>query len=225
VRAVVLGNPEGGVREQPPAVVVTSDMVEMGRRATQRLIALGHRRIAFATGALEPGMYADSWLSGYRFAHAEAGLSADPQLIFNLSEPLPEQRGHKMSSWFASLKGGAMPTAYVIPDGSVPDGVDHLPPAELNGQPGTRAPHVALGPDRSTLDLFGRDLVLLTAGAQANLPVRTHAIDAPGFIDAYGITSNGATLVRPDGIVAWRSRDQLDPAELDQALATILAKA
>ena len=76
-----------------------------------------------------------------------------------------------------------------------------------------------------TLDLFGRELVLLTAGAQANLPVRTHAIEAPGFTDAYGITSNGATLVRPYGIVAWRSRDRLDPAELDQALATILAKA
>src|SRR4051812_32433803 len=52
----------------------------------------------------------------------------------------------------------------VIGDGSVPDGVLHLPPAELRGQPGTRAPHVALGPDRSTLDLFGRELVLLSAG-------------------------------------------------------------
>ena len=32
----------------------------------------------------------------------------------------------------------------------------HMPPAESRGPPGTRAPHVALGPDRSTLDLFGR---------------------------------------------------------------------
>src|SRR5215468_10303708 len=39
--------------------------------------------------------------------------------------------------------GMVMRSRAVIPDGSVPDGVDHLPPAELNGQPGTRAPHVA----------------------------------------------------------------------------------
>jgi 2-polyprenyl-6-methoxyphenol hydroxylase-like FAD-dependent oxidoreductase len=121
--------------------------------------------------------------------------------------------------------GMVMRSRAVIPDGSVPDGVDHIPPAELNGQPGTRAPHVALGPDRSTLDLFGRELVLLTAQPPANLPVRAHAIDAPGFTDAYGITSEGATLVRPDGIVAWRSPGRLEPADLDRALATILAKA
>src|SRR5215208_1440851 len=32
------------------------------------------------------------------------------------------------------------------------DGVLHLPPSELDGRPGTRAPHVWLGADRSTLD-------------------------------------------------------------------------
>jgi 2-polyprenyl-6-methoxyphenol hydroxylase-like FAD-dependent oxidoreductase len=121
--------------------------------------------------------------------------------------------------------GMVMRSAAVIPDGSIDPGADHIPPAELNGQPGTRAPHVALGPDRSTLDLFGRDLVLLTTRTQANLPVRAHAIEAPGFTAAYGITNAGATLVRPDGIVAWRSPDRLDPADLDTALATILAKA
>ena len=39
-----------------------------------------------------------------------------------------------------------------------------MPPAEMRGQPGTRAPHVALGPDRSTLDLFGRSFVAAPAG-------------------------------------------------------------
>jgi 2-polyprenyl-6-methoxyphenol hydroxylase-like FAD-dependent oxidoreductase len=121
--------------------------------------------------------------------------------------------------------GMVMRSSAVIPDGSIPDGADHIPPAELNGQPGTRAPHVALGPDRSTLDLFGRDFVLLTTRPQTNLPVRAHAIDAPGFTGAYGIANGGAALVRPDGIVAWRSRDHFDPADLRDALATILAKA
>jgi FAD binding domain/Aromatic-ring hydroxylase, C-terminal len=121
--------------------------------------------------------------------------------------------------------GMVMRSRAVIPDGSVAEGVDHIPPAELRGQPGTRAPHVPLGPDRSTLDLLGRELVLLHSGTATNPPVRAHAIDAPGFTDAYGIRNRGATLVRPDGIVAWRSPDRVDPAELDRALATILAKA
>src|SRR3954447_18249197 len=49
----------------------------------------------------------------------------------------------------------------VVSDGSIPAGVLHVSPSELRGQPGTRAPHVALGPDRSTLDLFGRAFVVL----------------------------------------------------------------
>ena len=121
--------------------------------------------------------------------------------------------------------GMVMRSRAVIPDGTIDPSADHIPPAELRGQPGTRAPHVALGPDRSTLDLFGRELVLLSARTAANLPVRMHAIDAPGFTETYGITPDGATLVRPDGIVAWRSPDRFDPAELDGALATILAEA
>src|SRR3954468_13545784 len=120
--------------------------------------------------------------------------------------------------------GMVMRSRAVIPDGTIDPSADHIPPAELRGQPGTRAPHVALGPDRSTLDLFGRELVLLSASTAANLPVRTHAIDAPGFTDAYGITDRGAPLVRPDGIVAWRSPDRLVPAELRTALDTIVAK-
>src|SRR3954451_3916940 len=44
------------------------------------------------------------------------------------------------------------------------DGVLHLPPAELGGRPGTRAPHVWLGDDRSTLDLFGDGFVVVRPG-------------------------------------------------------------
>jgi len=45
-------------------------------------------------------------------------------------------------------------------------------------------------------------------------PLVACAIDEEGdvsdpnssFLDAYGIDSNGAVLIRPDGYVAWRSR-------------------
>jgi hypothetical protein len=110
-----------------------------------------------------------------------------------------------------------------VDDGSIPDGVLHIPPSEVRGQPGTRAPHVALGPDRSTLDLFGRGFALLRAGTGGWAPpgVEAHAIDADGFADAYGLSAGGACLVRPDGIVGWRSRGTFERDELTSALATI----
>lgn len=95
-------------------------------------------------------------------------------------------------------------------------------PMDWAGQPGTRAPHVWIrrdGHTLSTLDLFGHDLVLLTqdprwipltrdtgapltamlVGADIQFPA-----DAP-FTKRFGVADDGAVLVRPDGIVAWRS--------------------
>jgi hypothetical protein len=108
------------------------------------------------------------------------------------------------------------------------DGALHLAPAELDGRPGTRAPHVVLGDDRSTLDLFGSQFVLLRAagdGADDWAPpgVAAHVIDTDGFAAAYGLSAGGATLVRPDGVVAWRSRGPAEHAEVEEALATALA--
>src|SRR3954470_21434404 len=103
------------------------------------------------------------------------------------------------------------------------DGLRHLPPAETRGRPGTRAPHVPLGPDRSTLDLFGRALVLLRpAGAESWAPtgVDVHVIEAEGFTEAYGITRDGATLVRPDGVVGWRSEGACERDVLAAAVDT-----
>jgi hypothetical protein len=79
-------------------------------------------------------------------------------------------------------------------------------PREGTGKPGFRAPHVDLG-GRSTLDLFGRGFVLLSA-SQAWLdasPVEAHPVDA-AVAERYGIGAEGASLVRPDGFVAWRAR-------------------
>jgi putative polyketide hydroxylase len=52
--------------------------------------------------------------------------------------------------------------------------------------------------------------------------VTTHVIDAPGFPDAYGIGPAGAALVRPDGIVAWRSAGPPAAGEVPEVLARIL---
>jgi 2-polyprenyl-6-methoxyphenol hydroxylase-like FAD-dependent oxidoreductase len=110
--------------------------------------------------------------------------------------------------------------------GGASDGRRYMPPAETRGLPGTRAPHVVLGPDRSTLDLFGRSFVLLRADGDGWAPpgVEAHTIDADGFEEAYGITREGASLVRPDGIVGWRSTGAFEHQEVEAALRSILAR-
>src|SRR4051794_10702622 len=104
----------------------------------------------------------------------------------------------------------------------------HLSPAELDGRPGTRAPHLVLPDGRSTLDLFGSQFVLLRAagdGADDWAPpgVAAHVIDAEPFAETYGLSAGGATLVRPDGVIAWRSRGPADRADIERALARALA--
>jgi putative polyketide hydroxylase len=120
-----------------------------------------------------------------------------------------------------------------------------LPPAlrpdQWAGQPGTRAPHLWLqrGEQRlSTLDLFQPDWVLLAedarwAAAAAECSVRlgvavrcvgigsdVRVADAQAFRDAFGIGASGASLVRPDGYVAWRSFAM--PRDLTGTLESIL---
>jgi len=103
----------------------------------------------------------------------------------------------------------------------------HTDPFKAAGRPGTRAPHLVLerdGQRLSSLDLFGRGFVLLCGpggsdwadaiGRLANPLVTVHQIGTPAswqepagaFAEAYGISPEGAVLVRPDGFVAWRSR-------------------
>lgn len=130
---------------------------------------------------------------------------------------------------------------------------EHLPlvqpPERWTGQPGTRAPHVVLEQQSkpiSTLDLFGSHFVLLIGpdgqhwkdAAQRtqntlHLPLDTYQIggEAGDLIDAdsafchaYGISANGAVIVRPDGFIGWRSLTSKENAEqaLTQALSTLL---
>ncbi|PWK91002.1 2-polyprenyl-6-methoxyphenol hydroxylase-like FAD-dependent oxidoreductase [Lentzea atacamensis] len=94
-----------------------------------------------------------------------------------------------------------------------------LPPAQRpeqwNGQPGTRAPHVWIAPGKSTLDLFQRGWVLVADHPQweeaaKQLGIRYERIEQ---LDVFGLFAKGASLVRPDGYIAWRSTDlPNDPA-------------
>jgi 2-polyprenyl-6-methoxyphenol hydroxylase-like FAD-dependent oxidoreductase len=108
------------------------------------------------------------------------------------------------------------------------DGALHQHPSEARGRPGTRAPHVALADGSSTLDLVGTEFTVLRPagdGGEDWAPpgATSHVVDAEPFAEAYGLTTGGATLVRPDGFIAWRSQGHADRDGVARALATALA--
>src|SRR5262245_459341 len=113
----------------------------------------------------------------------------------------------------------------------------HDDPRETRGRPGSRAPHVWLELDGklvSTIDLTGGSFLLL-AGAEGEpwcaaaraaasrfkgLELETYCVGTAllrdpdlRFQEAYGLSSAGAVLVRPDGFIAWRSKSSAGDAE------------
>ncbi|MDT7782951.1 MAG: putative polyketide hydroxylase [Pseudonocardiales bacterium] len=103
-----------------------------------------------------------------------------------------------------------------------------LPPAQLpeqwNGQPGTRAPHVWIEPGKSTLDLFQRGWVLVADHPQWEEAAQRAGVTYERIeqLDVFGLSEKGASLVRPDGYIAWRSVDL--PGDPTEALTTAFRK-
>jgi 2-polyprenyl-6-methoxyphenol hydroxylase-like FAD-dependent oxidoreductase len=127
------------------------------------------------------------------------------------------------------LEIGLVMRSAVIRSDEEDDGALHLAAAALGGRPGTRAPHVVLADGRSTLDLFGTQFVVLRPAGDgvddwAPPGAASHVIDAESFAESYGLSAGGATLVRPDGVVAWRSRGPTGRPEIADALETALAR-
>jgi len=120
-------------------------------------------------------------------------------------------------------------SAAIIDDGTTPPDVeDSFADYAPSATPGCRAPHTWLGGEKellSTHDLTGAGFTVLTgpdgeawrdatadAARHLQVPVAGYAIGGPGltdhdntFFNQYGIDSEGAVLIRPDGYVAWRS--------------------
>jgi 2-polyprenyl-6-methoxyphenol hydroxylase-like FAD-dependent oxidoreductase len=101
----------------------------------------------------------------------------------------------------------------IVPDGT-PRPPDEVMTYSQTARPGSRAPHVWLRPDRSILDLFGKEFVLLRFGADPpacdtleqaarhrRVPFRIVDVDSE---EACTLYERRLVLVRPDGQVAWR---------------------
>ncbi len=155
-----------------------------------------------------------------------------------LAEGIPEQRAHfdypgqtfgyHYESDLITSDGTALPEFSVT---------EYRPTA----RPGHRAPHLTLGddPETSLLDLFdighftllagpeGQDWADLAYSAADTLVVPLKAfrigkevnVDRDAWCRLYGVSANGAVLIRPDGHVAWRSGRPGTPRDLRDALA------
>ncbi|MFG2846369.1 FAD-dependent monooxygenase [Kitasatospora sp. NPDC048296] len=119
-------------------------------------------------------------------------------------------------------------------------------PEHWRGEPGTRLPHIPLAaemsPSAATLDLVRDGRHLLLTGQQGQSWVQAaQALDpehdllnsltltpqalAPGvsFAERCGVGEEGAVLVRPDGVVCWRSAHVAAAAEtLERVLRAAL---
>jgi putative polyketide hydroxylase len=183
---------------------------------------------------------ADAFDLSWKLAYAVRGIAGPGLLDTYEAERRPvgernlamsmHQGGGGSDDGLAEDLGSVVASAAVAGDEAAAGdgGAIAFPP---DGRPGSRAPHAWLeigGQRVSTLDLFGRGLVLLTAGggqawrdaaesvaAQGSgtgllLSVRSvgrHVVDVDGtFAARYGLQDGGAVLVRPDGVVAWRTR-------------------
>jgi 2-polyprenyl-6-methoxyphenol hydroxylase-like FAD-dependent oxidoreductase len=109
-------------------------------------------------------------------------------------------------------------------------------PQDWAGQPGTRAPHVWIeraGKRISSIDLFGKEYVLISANVQWLSVANELGLGFVGagsdvlfptsrsFNEVFGVSLDGAALVRPDGIIAWRSQATPD-LEATAALSATL---
>ena len=102
--------------------------------------------------------------------------------------------------------------------------------------PGCRAPHVVLPNCATILDLFGKHFVLLVIGGEEidcealkaemksrGVPFETYSY--PKLPELIAVYNRRYFLVRPDGVVAWRSDSQPNPLESRKIVSTIVGDA
>lgn len=213
------------------------------------------QNLAWKLALVLKGQAGPQLLESYEAERRPAGQFTVDQAFGNFIERMAPQRaaqGDKPKvDHYTVVFGYRYLSAAIISsaqENTVQEEFTYEDPNAPSGRPGFRAPHIVLerdGKRLSTLDLFGRNFVLLTGSdglvwrdaahkaVQAlGLELDVYRIGEAGdFVDeggtlltSYGISSSGATLVRPDGFVAWRTSEQGEhPAQtLKQALEQVL---
>ncbi|MGP4102126.1 FAD-dependent monooxygenase [Nonomuraea sp. KM90] len=202
--------------------------------------------VAWKLAAVLRGEAGDGLLDSYGHERGQvARLVVDESLSIyaermapHLADSVPRGRGTAEVLMGFRYRSGA-----VISEDDDPAPVED--PLRPTGRPGFRAPHVWVERDGvrlSTVELYGDAWVLIGdagwAGAASaaarglGVTLRAHALgrdlaDAGGKVARlYGIGREGASLVRPDGVVAWRATGPArDPeAAVRAALTRVLAR-
>ena len=128
-----------------------------------------------------------------------------------------------------SIELGAVYRSGAVLDDSEPSApLDN--PRDHSWAAGTRAPHVALEDDRSTVDVAGHGFAVLVDSAaddwrkvadevqrELSVPITVEQVQDDGL--------SGAALVRPDGVIAWRTGETAAAAGLGGALRQLLDRA
>ncbi|MDQ3145861.1 MAG: hypothetical protein M3R01_02815, partial [Actinomycetota bacterium] len=178
-----------------------------------------------------------------RIAAANMGFAENPMTAEDIARAARRYGNH-----FGVEFGATYQSAAVISDGtSGPEVEDSFSDYAPSGHPGGRAPHVWLGRGGarlSTIDLFGPGFTVLggckgrewASAATAvrkrrGVSIAAYVIGDAGledregiFHERYGIETDGAVLVRPDGVVAWRAATGRDghAAQLEDVVARLL---
>ena len=185
-------------------------------------------------------------------ANAASMGRVGPQAAAQAEEPTAPAGGRARPEFLnevGMIFGAAYASAAIVPDGTRPvDVADPVTQYAPSARPGGRAPHAWLKRDGgtvSTIDLIGRRFALLAgaagkpwcdaAGAVAaalGVPLDAIVVGNGGDLGdpdgawhaAYGISRDGAVLVRPDGHVGWRHRSLAEDcgAEVAAALGRLL---
>jgi 2-polyprenyl-6-methoxyphenol hydroxylase-like FAD-dependent oxidoreductase len=150
-------------------------------------------------------------------AYTRYVLRVDPSLPQeNLQQPMDD----------ASIELGAVYRSSAVLTDDDPSGpLDD--PRSHSWAAGTRAPHVALSGGRSTVDVAGHGFAVLVDGGEddwrkvadevqreLSVPIAVQRVQDEGL--------SGAALVRPDGVIAWRTNEAAAASGLTASLRMIL---
>lgn len=194
------------------------------------------RRAAMArAGEMAAAIYND-WVEWYPKLQElgpkleEEGAEAD-ELRANLGKQLYQTFRREFNVQGVPLGYRYLNSPIVIRDGS-PEPQDSWEDYTPIVRPGHRAPHMWLEDGRSTLDLFGEMFTLLVmddsddildwqeCAERLSVPLQVIRPETPRAWDIFG---SGKVLVRPDGVVSWRSDGAQETIE--DVLLTVTGRA